>query len=271
MRHYRDNWFNIGAVLAMAIAGALTLSHRGLSRSRLFSALNLAALMVHQFEEYSFPGYFPGLLNAGVFKSDKPDRYPLNTNSALIVNAVVGYPFYLLPVLFPKRRSLGLAPVLFGFGQAAFHGIVPPSARRPATAPGSCPPSSCTCPSASTTSARSAPSGHGAGGVGPRGGLHARHRCARDRRADEAAEERGEPLPLHGAAGGTVWQRRLMPPLFTEPPRRGILRTSGYGVLRSPRPRLVGDRAASDVQLRGGERPSPLRRREHRRVAHVLE
>ena len=54
------------------------------------------------------------------------DGYPLNTNSALIVNAVVGYPFYLLPVLFPKRRSLGLAPVLFGFGQAVFHGIVPP-------------------------------------------------------------------------------------------------------------------------------------------------
>jgi hypothetical protein len=30
-----------------------------------------------------------------------------------------------------------------------------------------------------------------------------------------AAEERGEPLPLHGAASGTVWQTRLMPPLFT--------------------------------------------------------
>lgn len=126
MRNYRDNWFNVGAVLAMVIAGVLALSHRRISRPRLFSALNLAALMVHQFEEYGFPGYFPGLLNAGVFKSDKPDRYPLNTNSALIVNAVAGYPFYLLPVLFPKRRSLGLAPVLFGFGQAVFHGIVPP-------------------------------------------------------------------------------------------------------------------------------------------------
>jgi hypothetical protein len=136
MRNYRDNWFNVGALLAMAIAGVLALSGRRLSRPRLFSALNLAALMVHQFEEYGFPGYFPGMLNAGVFKSDKPDRYPLNTNSSLIVNAVAGYPFYLLAVLFPKRRSLGLAPVLFGFGQAVFHAIVPPFARRPATAPG---------------------------------------------------------------------------------------------------------------------------------------
>jgi hypothetical protein len=136
MRNYRDNCFSVGAVLAMAIAGALALSRRRLSRSRLFSALNLAALMVHQFEEYGFPGYFPGQLNAGIFKSEKPDRYPLNTNSALIVNAVVGYPFYLLPVLFPKRRSLGLAPVLLGFAQALFHGIVPPLRAKARYGPG---------------------------------------------------------------------------------------------------------------------------------------
>jgi hypothetical protein len=47
MPNCRDNWFNVGAALAMAIAGALTLSHRWLSRSRLFSALNFVALLVH--------------------------------------------------------------------------------------------------------------------------------------------------------------------------------------------------------------------------------
>ena len=137
MRDYRDNWFKVGAVLALAIAGVLALSGRRLSRPRLFSALNLAALMIHQFEEYAFLGYFPGMLNAGVFKSDKPDRYPLNTNSSLIINAVLCYPLYLLPVIFPKRRSLGLAPVFFGFCQTVFHGIIPPCARMPATVPGS--------------------------------------------------------------------------------------------------------------------------------------
>src|SRR5919199_9648 len=123
MSSYRDNWFKVGAILAMAIAGALALSGRRLSRPRLFSALNLAALMVHQFEEYGFPGYFPGMLNGGVFKSDKPDRYPLNTNSSLIVNAVAGYPFYLLAVL-------------FGFAQAVFHGIVPPLRAKALYGPG---------------------------------------------------------------------------------------------------------------------------------------
>jgi hypothetical protein len=136
MRNYRENWFNVGALIAIAIAGALALSGRRLSRPRLFSALNLAALMIHQFEEYGFPAYFPGMLNAGVFNSEVPERYPLNTNSALIVNAVAGYPFYVLAVLFPKRRSLGLAPVLFGFAQAVFHGIVPPLRAKALYGPG---------------------------------------------------------------------------------------------------------------------------------------
>jgi uncharacterized protein with HXXEE motif len=136
MRNYRENWFNVGAVLAMVIAGVLALSHRRLSRSRAFSALNLAALMVHQFEEYGFPGYFPGMLNAGLFNSEKPDRYPLNASSALLINAVAGYPFYLLPVLLPKRRSLGLAAVFVGFAQAVFHGIAPPLRAKAPYGPG---------------------------------------------------------------------------------------------------------------------------------------
>jgi hypothetical protein len=125
MPNYRDNWFKVGALLALVIAGVLALSHRRLSRPRLYSALNLAALMVHQFEEYGFPGYFPGMMNGGIFKSDKPDRYPLNTDSAMIVNAALGYPLYVVPVLFPKWRSVGLAAVLFGFAQAVFHTIIP--------------------------------------------------------------------------------------------------------------------------------------------------
>src|SRR5919107_1262807 len=63
----------------------------------------------------------------------------------------------------------------------------------------------------------------GARGVGSRGGLHTRLGRARDRRADSAAEGRGEPLPLHGAASGTVWHRRLISPPLTEPPRSRIL------------------------------------------------
>jgi len=83
-------------------------------------------LLVHQYEEYEDPGYFPGQFNRGLFKSDLPDHYPLNTHTAMCINTAIGYPFYILPVLFPAKRWLGIAPVLFGIGQALGHGIVFP-------------------------------------------------------------------------------------------------------------------------------------------------
>jgi Protein of unknown function with HXXEE motif len=58
--------------------------------------------------------------------SDHPDRYPLNQNSAMVVNVLAAYGFYLIPVFFPNAYWLGIAPTLFGFGQFIVHGIVTP-------------------------------------------------------------------------------------------------------------------------------------------------
>ena len=121
---YRANWPRVGGLIGMAGAGALALNHDRMSKRRLLSAMNLVALLAHQYEEYEDPGYFPGQFNGGLFHSDKPDRYPLNTNTALIVNVPLAYTFYVLPIVFPKKRWLGLAPVLFGFGQAVGHGLI---------------------------------------------------------------------------------------------------------------------------------------------------
>lgn len=123
---YRKNWPRVGALLGMGIAGATALNSKRLSRPQTFSALNFAALTAHQYEEYEDPGYFPGQFNGGVLHSDEPDRYPLNTNTALIVNVPLAYTFYALPIGFPKGRVLGIAPVLFGFLQAAGHGTIFP-------------------------------------------------------------------------------------------------------------------------------------------------
>ncbi len=123
---YRQDWPRVGALLGMGIAGATALSSKRLSRPQRFAALNFAALTAHQYEEYEDPGYFPGQFNAGVLHSDEPDRYPLNTNTALIVNVPLAYTFYALPIAFPRQRVLGIAPVLFGFLQAAGHGTIFP-------------------------------------------------------------------------------------------------------------------------------------------------
>lgn len=121
---YRENWPRVGALIGMGATGALALTHRRMPTARALSAANMIALTVHQYEEYEDPGFFPGQFNRGVLHSDRPERYPLNANTALIVNVPLAYTFYLLPIAFSKQRWIGLAPVLFGFGQAVGHGLI---------------------------------------------------------------------------------------------------------------------------------------------------
>jgi hypothetical protein len=136
--NYRRQWPRVGGVIAMALGGALALAStkNKLSRTQMISALNFGALLVHQYEEYEDPGYFPGQFNRGLFKSDQPDRYPLNTQTALCVNTIFAYPFYILPVLFPANKWLGIAPVLFGMTQAVGHGIIFPRIAGASYSPG---------------------------------------------------------------------------------------------------------------------------------------
>jgi Protein of unknown function with HXXEE motif len=123
---YRTQWPRVGGVLAMALGGAATLAAKKMSKPQLLSTLNFGALLVHQYEEYQDPGWFPGQFNHGVFKADQPRNYPLNKTTALCINTGLAYPFYIAPVLFPKTKWLGLAPVFFGMSQAVGHGVVFP-------------------------------------------------------------------------------------------------------------------------------------------------
>ena len=123
---YRTHWPRVGAVLAMLIGGATAASAQRLTKPQILSAANLMALMAHQFEEYVYPGYFPGQFNRGLFNSDSPRNYPLNPQTAMVINTCLAYPFYVAPVLFPKNKSLGLTPVLVGWSQIVLHGIVIP-------------------------------------------------------------------------------------------------------------------------------------------------
>jgi hypothetical protein len=90
---YRANWPRVGGVMAMAAAGTLAMTHRRMPKPQLLSALNMLALLVHQYEEYEDPGYFPGQFNGGIFHSDQPDRYPLNSPgflASLLLHVPIG-------------------------------------------------------------------------------------------------------------------------------------------------------------------------------------
>jgi hypothetical protein len=80
---YRTQWPRIAGALAMGVAGATVLAADTLTKRRRIAALNFAALLVHQYEEYCDPGYFPAQFNRGLFKSDTPRTYPLNTDTAI--------------------------------------------------------------------------------------------------------------------------------------------------------------------------------------------
>ena len=119
----RLHWFDLGIVLA-SLVGAYVLIAR-LSGLTLVLWLSLAALFVHQFEEYRYPGYFPGLINSVFFSSKQPDRYPLNTNSAVAVNLGAGWTAYFLAAIVNVHAIwLGIAVTIISVGNIVIHTFV---------------------------------------------------------------------------------------------------------------------------------------------------
>jgi len=89
-------------------------------------ALNFIVLILHQFEEYAWPGGFPWICNEVLTPkpAGPPDRYPLNQNNAAFIN-VPAWVFYLVPVLLPGVIWLGTGQMLFGLvGQVIVHGVI---------------------------------------------------------------------------------------------------------------------------------------------------
>lgn len=123
MNVLRTYWQDAGGVAALAVCGGVLLNQQYLEEIRVILWLSFAAILIHQFEEYRWPGYFPGIFNVVVFNSKTPDRYPLNSQSAMIINLLIAYVFYLVPVFFIDQIWLGLAPVFMGFFQFIWHGI----------------------------------------------------------------------------------------------------------------------------------------------------
>ena len=120
MDFLRLHWFDLGIALAVAVGGFVLIVHpTGIA---LLLWLNLMALFLHQFEEYRYPGYFPGMMNTVMFSSTQPDRYPLNPQTALTINLIVGWLFYFMAALFNQKVLwLGIATILVSAGNFIAH------------------------------------------------------------------------------------------------------------------------------------------------------
>jgi hypothetical protein len=127
MRFLRNHWFYIGGVLFVGLAFFVGFFGDDIDPLRKMLLLSFMALLVHQFEEYALPGGFPPIMNLAIEgEKEAPDRYPLNRQTSLIVNVVIGYPFYLLAVALPEWYWLGILTMLFGIAQLGFHGVAVP-------------------------------------------------------------------------------------------------------------------------------------------------
>lgn len=120
MSWLRQHWFELG--LGLALASSIYLCVTPSSPLALVLWLNLIALFLHQFEEYRYPGYFPGMINTVMFASQAPDRYPLNPNSALLINVALGWVAYGLAAVFGAQFTwLGIAAIFVSCGNVLAH------------------------------------------------------------------------------------------------------------------------------------------------------
>ncbi len=123
MKWYRHNWYYVGPVFVAAALIYVAVGWNSLDAIQRVLLVGFALVPLHEFEEYGWPGGEPAIMNKVIQPSDRPNRYPLNQNSAMIVN-VAWYPFALAALIVPDARWLGLGTLLFWVGQFVIHGIV---------------------------------------------------------------------------------------------------------------------------------------------------
>ena len=114
MTFWRKNWYYIGGILFVLLAFIMGLwgCYR-LDTIQIILVFSWMGMLMHQFEEYAFPGGFPIISNmAGLGEVDHPERYPLNARQSFLSNVIFCYLSYIIPILFPNLIWMGASQVL---------------------------------------------------------------------------------------------------------------------------------------------------------------
>jgi hypothetical protein len=125
MNFLRNHWYDVGGFLTIILFAFLLSAHRNLTAYQELMWVHLISLLLHQLEEYRFPGSFPGMVNSVMYQSKMPDRYPLNTNTAFFINVVLGWTAYFLAALFAGSTVWpGMATIIVSIGNIIVHSFV---------------------------------------------------------------------------------------------------------------------------------------------------
>jgi hypothetical protein len=125
VRLLQKHWFDLGGVLGVITLISVFSLRSEFSNYQLLMWLSLVSLFIHQMEEYRIPGTFPGMINRVMFHSDWPDRYPLNSNTSLIINVWIGWAIYFLAATTGERFIwLGMSFILVSLGNLIAHTFI---------------------------------------------------------------------------------------------------------------------------------------------------
>lgn len=104
MRFWQRYWYCIGGVIFVLLAFFMGLwggSH--MTYVQVILVFSWMAMLVHQFEEYAWPGGFPLISNMVMIgEVERPDRYPLNQRQCFVSNVFLCYACYVIPIFFPQ-------------------------------------------------------------------------------------------------------------------------------------------------------------------------
>ncbi|HEM6510118.1 HXXEE domain-containing protein [Streptococcus sp. 2021WUSS124] len=125
MKFINNHWYDLCGLLAIPVAIFAILNYENMPTLQLLALLNFIVILLHQFEEYRFPGGGQALPNTIRGKDAIHDRYPLNQQNAMAGNLFVSLISYTLPIFFPNQIWLALMPVILGcFFQVIMHIII---------------------------------------------------------------------------------------------------------------------------------------------------
>ena len=116
LRFFTRHWHDVGLGSAVVAGACLLFNWDDLDVLQRLLILNFIVVLLHQFEEYSWPGGFPAVANLVFLRLGGMSRYfkPLNQLSSAVANVIFAYVFYLVPVFFPNTIWLGLSTFIVG-------------------------------------------------------------------------------------------------------------------------------------------------------------
>ena len=124
MRQLNKYWPRLGGIICLGILVHLLTSELVLSDIQFLLWLHLALLLLHQFEEYQYPGGFKDYFNANIYKKNKIIRFPINDTAIFMVNVVIAWTAYTYSALHPDYLWLALGLLCITFFNGFLHSFL---------------------------------------------------------------------------------------------------------------------------------------------------